>query len=303
MSRRKAFLKASWANVLGNVLKILVEGGVGLTFGSIALVADAAHSLADLVASGVVLIWGRLAFEEPDTTHPHGHERIEPLTALFVGATLVALGLKVLYDAGIAILTSPAVRFDPLLVAGLAFGILDMLVIYWYTERVNRDLDSPSLHALARDCLNDVYTSLAAVVGVVGVALGAPILDPIAGALVSILVLREGVAIARENVDYLVGSAPPADVQQEIRDAITNHPEVRGVHDFRAHYMGPVIEVEFHAEVDADFSLREAHDLETEIRHSVQEVPSVGDVHVHLDPAGMGEWKDAHDRATPDGGT
>jgi len=306
MSGRDAFLKASWANVAGNVLKILVEGGVGLTFGSIALVADAAHSLADLVASGVVLVWGRLAFEDPDHTHPHGHERIEPLTALFVGATLVALGLKVLYDAGLAILTTPQVQFDPLLIAGLGFGIFDMLVVYWYTERVNQTLDSPSLHALARDCLNDVYTSFAAVVGVVGVALGAPILDPIAGALVSVLVLREGVAIARENVNYLVGSAPPESVQQEILDAITAHPEVRGVHDFRAHYMGPVIEVEFHAEVDGDFTLREAHDLETELRRDVRGVPSVGDVHVHLDPSGMGEWKDAPDvDATPevDGGT
>ena len=302
MSGRHAFLKASWANVVGNVLKIVVEGGVGLTFGSIALIADAAHSLADLVASGVVLVWGRLAFEEPDHTHPHGHERIEPLTALFVGTTLVALGFKVLYDAGVAILTTPQVEFDLLLVGGLAFGILDMLVVFWYTERVNRDLGSPSLHALARDCLNDVYTSFAAVVGVVGVALGAPILDPIAGALVSILVLREGVAIARENVNYLVGSAPPPDVQQEIRDTITDHPEVRGIHDFRAHYMGPVIEVEFHAEVDGDFTLREAHDIETEIRTAVSEIPSVGDVHVHLDPSGMGEWKDAADVAGTDAG-
>lgn len=300
MSGRDAFLKASWVNVLGNVLKIVVEGGVGLAFGSIALVADAVHSLADLVASGVVLVWGRLTFEGPDHTHPHGHERIEPLTALFVGATLVALGLKVLYDAITAILTTPQVQFDLLLIGGLAFGILDMIVVYWYTERVNADLGSPALHALARDCLNDVYTSFAALVGIVGVALGAPILDPIAGALVSILVLREGVAIGRENIDYLVGSAPPPDVQDDIRDAITGHPEVEGLHDFRAHYMGPVIEVEFHAEVDGDFTLREAHDIETELRQAVRRIPGVGDVHVHLDPSGMGEWKDANDEPSMD---
>jgi len=75
---RDGFARASWANVLGNVVKIVAEGSAGLAFGSVALLADAAHSLADLVASVVVLVWGRSAFDEPDTTHPHGHDRIEP---------------------------------------------------------------------------------------------------------------------------------------------------------------------------------------------------------------------------------
>ncbi|QDX41415.1 cation transporter [Salarchaeum sp. JOR-1] len=293
MDDRSAFLRATWANVLGNVLKILVEGTVGVMFGSLALIADAAHSLADLLASLIVLVWGRLSFEGPDRTHPHGHERIEPLTALFVGATLVVLGARILYDAGLAVLHAPDVVFDPLLVAGLAFGVLDMVLVYRYTTLLNETLESPALDALAADCLNDVYTSLAAVVGVFGAAIGEPMLDPIAGALVSVLVIREGVAISRENITYLVGRAPPEEELDAIRDAVLSHAEVAGIHDFTAHYVGTDIEVEFHAEVADEHTLREAHDLETELRERVMALPDVGDVHIHLDPAGMGEWKDA----------
>jgi len=83
---RADFERASWVNVLGNAAKVVVEGGVGLAFGSLALLADAAHSVADLVASVVVLVWGTASFDEADETHPHGHGRIEPLAALFVGA-------------------------------------------------------------------------------------------------------------------------------------------------------------------------------------------------------------------------
>lgn len=292
---KAAFLRATWVNVAGNVAKILVEGTVGLAFGSLALIADAAHSLADLMASVVVLVWGRLTFEGPDSDHPHGHERVEPLTALFVGITLVALAVKILYDAGNALRHGPQIRFSLFLVGGLAFAIADMVVVYWYTERTNRELGSPSLHALARDALNDVFTSLAAVVGVFGAAIGAPILDPVAGGLVSIIVLREGLAIARENIDYLVGSAPPERELEEIRGAVLAHPSVAGIHDLRCHYVGPKVEAEFHAEVPADFTLREAHDLETELQEAVLALPFVGDVHVHLDPAGMGEWKTADD--------
>jgi cation diffusion facilitator family transporter len=293
MEDSQAFRRAAGANVAGNVAKILVEGGVGLAFGSLALVADAAHSLADLLASLVVLVWGRLSYVGPDADHPHGHERVEPLTALFVGASLVALAAKLFYDTAVAVVEGPTVEFSYALAAGLAFAIASMLAVYWYTRRVNDRLGSPGLDALAADCLNDVYTSMAAVVGVFGVAAGFPVLDPVAGGLVSLLVLRQGVTIARENIDYLVGSAPPREERQRILAAIRSHPEVRGVHDFTAHYVGHTVEVEFHAEVDGDYTLREAHDIETDLRRRVRDLPEVGDVHVHLDPAGLGEWKDA----------
>ncbi len=288
---KTAFVRTSWVNVVGNVAKIIVEGSVGLAFGSLALIADAAHSLADLLASVVVLVWGRLTFEGPDSNHPHGHERVEPLTALFVGVTLIGLAVKILWDAGNALLSGPQIRFSPILVAGLAFAIVDMLLVYWYTQRVNQRLESPSLHALGKDALNDVYTSLAAVVGVFGAAVGAPIMDPIAGGLVSILVLREGIAIGRENIDYLVGSAPPEEELDAIRGAVLSHEGVAGIHDLRCHYVGPKVEAELHAEVPGDLTLKEAHDLETELREAVLDLPFVGDVHIHLDPEGMGEWK------------
>ncbi|MFB6134193.1 MAG: cation diffusion facilitator family transporter [Halanaeroarchaeum sp.] len=289
---RTTFLTVSWVNVVGNVAKIVVEGAIGLTFGSLALLADAAHSLADLLASLIVLVWGRLAFEGPDPGHPHGHERVEPLTALFVGATLVLLALKLLFDSAQAFLEGPGVVYSPILAFALGFAILDMLAVYWYTREKNRSLGSPSLAALGKDARNDVATSFAAVVGILGAGLGYPIFDPIAGALVSVLVLAEGVAIGRENVDYLVGSAPPASDLERIRSTIRAHSAVEGVHDLRCHYVGPSIEVEFHAEIDGAYTLEEAHHIETEIRNEVRSLPDVGDVHVHLDPAGIGEWKD-----------
>ncbi len=178
---RRGFAWASWANVLGNIAKIVAEGGAGFAFGSVALLADAAHSLADLVASVVVLVWGRSAFDEPDDTHPHGHDRIEPLTALFVGAIIALLGLNLLYRSGRGLLYGTDIEFSPLLLAALGFSIVDMYLVYRYTVAINERLQSTALAALAKDCLNDIYTSVAAIVGVLGVLVGSPILDPVAG--------------------------------------------------------------------------------------------------------------------------
>ncbi|QSG01947.1 cation diffusion facilitator family transporter [Natranaeroarchaeum sulfidigenes] len=294
-AEQSRFARASWVNVLGNAAKIVVEGAVGLAFGSVALLADAAHSIADLVASIVVLIWGQARFKDPDATHPHGHSRIEPLTALFVGVAIALLGINLLYESVQGLLADEFAQFSYLLLGALAFAIADMYAVYWYTKRVNEDLGSTALSALATDCLNDIYTSLAVVAGVLGVLLGYPLLDPLAGALVSVLVVYQGVSIGRENVSYLVGAAPSDEQRAAVRETIQSHPDVQGVHDLVVFYDGTVLEVEAHAEVDGGLPLREAHDVESELVDMLRAEEDVGDAHVHLDPSGVGEWKDAEE--------
>lgn len=292
---REAFLRAAWVNVVGNLLKILVEGLIGVYFGSLALVADAVHSIADLLASGVVLVWGRLSFVGPDEDHPHGHERVEPLTALFVGATLIGLAGTLLFEARNSLIEGPEIVFNGVLVAGLGFAAVSMGAVYVYTVRVNERLASPGLAALAADCRNDIYTTLAATVGVVGIAVGYPVADALAGAGVAVLVLYEGGRIVHRNLGYLVGRAPSEAERRQVRDVIHSHPAVEGVHDLRVYYIGTELEVEFHAEIDAEFTLREAHNVETELNERVRDIEGVGDAHVHLDPSGLGEWKDANE--------
>ncbi|OIB57790.1 cation diffusion facilitator family transporter [Natrialba sp. SSL1] len=297
VEERRGFARASWANVLGNAVKIIVEGAAGLLFGSVALLADAAHSVADLVASIVVLVWGRSSFDEPDDTHPHGHDRIEPLTALFVGAVIALLGLNLLYSSVEGLITGVDVTFSPLLLGALAFAIVDMYLVYRYTEAINEHLQSTALEALATDCLNDIYTSFAAVVGVIGVLLGQPLLDPLAGALVSLLVVYQGVVIGRENVNYLIGAAPTPEKREAVTEVLREHPDAHGMHDLTVFYDGPVLEVEVHVEVDGDLPLRRAHDIESDLVEELRALEDVGDAHVHLDPSGIGEWKEQSDEA------
>ena len=294
-SEKARFQRAAGVNILGNALKIAVVGATGVAFGSVALLADAAHSVADLVASAVVFVWGGSRYDAADETHPHGHQRIEPLTALFVGAIIVLLGVLLLRESVTELLGSPGVEADPILVAALVFALVDMYLLYWYTERVNATLGSTALTALAADCLNDIYTTVAALVGVFAVLLGVPILDPVAGALVSLLVVYQGVEIGRENVTYLVGAAPPVGDRERVTEALREHPAVEGVHDLTVYYDGTDLEVEVHVEVDGGMTLREAHDVETALVTGLRDLEDIGDVHVHLDPSGLGEWKDAQD--------
>jgi cation diffusion facilitator family transporter len=293
---RRRFTRAAWVNVLGNAIKILVEGAAGVAFGSVALIADAAHSVADLVASVVVLVWGSSSYDRPDETHPHGHDRIEPLTAVFVGSVIVLLGGYLLYESVRGLLFGTDVSFSYVLLGSLGFAVLDMYLVYRYTEYANEGLDSTALAALAADCLNDLYTTAAAIVGVLGVRFGFPVFDPLAGGLVSLLVIYQGVEIGRENLGYLVGAAPTDAKRREIRETIEAHEAVEGLHDLTVFYDGTVLEIEVHVEVDGGMTIREAHALETELITELESLAAVGDAHIHLDPSGLGEWKEAVDR-------
>jgi cation diffusion facilitator family transporter len=293
---KRGFTRASAINVAGNAAKILVEAAAGVAFGSVALLADAAHSVADLVASVVVLVWGRSVYADPDEEHPHGHQRVEPLAALFVGTVVVLLGLNLLYESAQGFFQGPAVRFDPLLVGALLFSMADMYLLYWYTTRVNATVDSSALEALAVDSLNDIYTSVAALLGIVGVFVGYPLFDAVAGALVSLLIVYQGVEIGRENVSYLVGAAPSEAQRRRIVEELRAHPDVEGVHDVAVFYDGTDLEVEAHVEVDGALTLVAAHDIETDLVGALAAMEAVGDVHLHLDPADIGEWKDAGER-------
>jgi cation diffusion facilitator family transporter len=290
---RRGFTRATVVNVVGNAVKIVVEAAAGLAFGSVALLADAAHSVADLVASVVVLVWGRSVYDDPDETHPHGHQRVEPLAALFVGSVIVLLGLNLLYESALGLIEGPSVDFSPLLVGSLVFAMADMYLVYWYTVRVNTTVGSSALDALAIDCRNDIYTSIAALAGVIGVFFGYPVLDALAGGLVSLLVVYQGVEIGRENVSYLIGAAPSDEQCRAVADVLRSHSAVSGVHDLVVFYDGTDLEVEAHVEVDGELTLIEAHDIETDLVTSLRDLEDVGDVHLHLDPAGIGEWKDA----------
>jgi len=287
---KRGFTRASVVNVAGNAAKILVEAAAGVAFGSVALLADAAHSVADLVASVVVLVWGRSVYADPDEEHPHGHQRVEPLAALFVGTIVVLLGLNLLYESAQGFFEGPTVRFDPLLIGALLFSMADMYLLYWYTTRVNASVDSSALEALAVDSLNDIYTSVAALLGVVGVLVGYPLFDAVAGGLVSLLVVYQGVDIGRENVSYLVGAAPSEAQRRRIVEELRAHPDVQGVHDVAVFYDGTDLEVEAHVEVGRTLTLVEAHDIETDLVGALVAMEAVGDVHLHFDPAGIDEW-------------
>jgi cation diffusion facilitator family transporter len=293
MSRSRALRRVALLVLGTNLLLVVLKGVVSLETGSLALGSEALNSLADAAYSLVIVGGLYLTTRPPDFEHPHGHERIEPFVSLFVAVGIFAAGIAVLWQAGTS-LAGPGVDVQrgPVAVAVLAVAAAVKYGLYRYCLRAGRERRSPALVATAVDNRNDILTALAAMGGVAGAALGYPVLDPLAAAAVAVGILYTGVEVVRDNVDYLLGAAPPEDLRADIVRRALSHPDVRGAHDVIAHYVGPEIDVSLHIEVEGDRTLLEAHRIETEVIEAIRELPEVDDVFVHVDPREAGEWKD-----------
>jgi len=291
-SRRSVLRRVGLLVLAANAVLVLAKGVVWWYTGSLAVQSEAVNSLADSVYSIVTVGGLYLTTQPPDFEHPHGHERIEPFVSLFVALGVFAAGFGVLFQAGRAILGgNVAVTGNLAAVAVLAATVATKYGLYRYVAGISEEYNSPALYATAIDNRADVLTASAALAGVVGASLGYPLLDPIAAVVVGFGILYTGVEIVRDNVNYLVGRAPPDDLRARIIRRALVHPDVEGAHDVIAHYVGPEIDVSLHIEVEGDRTLREAHDIETAVIQSIQSIKAVDDVFVHVDPKELGEWK------------
>ena len=293
MNRADAVRRVGVIILVVNLTLVVAKAGAWYLTGSLAVGSEAVNSLADSVYSVVILAGLYLTTQPPDFEHPHGHERIEPFVSLVIALGVFAAGIAVLWQAVSSVLSGQYGGFaGPVGLAVLGASAGMKFWLYRYCQRMSREYRSPALSATALDNRNDVLTAGAALVGVAGASMGAPILDPIAAAVVSLGILYTGYEIVRDNVNYLVGAAPPEDLRAEILRRAFEHPDVRGAHDVVAHYVGPEIDVSLHVEVEGDMTLLEAHDIETDVIESIRSLPQVDDVFVHVDPKELGEWKE-----------
>jgi cation diffusion facilitator family transporter len=278
--------------LVANLLLLASKAAVWHVSGSLAVGSEAANSLGDVATSLVILGGLYLTTQPPDFEHPHGHERIEPFVSLVTALGILGVGVVILANAIQALLSgSIAVSQGPWAVVVLVLGIGVKYALYRYCHRVGNQANSPALLATAADSRIDILATSAALLGVIGALAGVPALDPIAAAVVAVFIVHTGIEIIRDNLNYLLGAAPPESLREEINRRALVHPDVEGVHDVIAHYVGPEVDVSLHIEVEGERTLNEAHDIETAVIQSIQSIDQVDDVFVHLDPKELGEWK------------
>lgn len=286
--RHKTGKKAVIVAITGNILLTIFNFIVGIFSGSTALVAEAGHTLSDILTSVITAIGFRIGLKPPDQEHPYGHGRAEPLVGLIIVVFLVVVAYKIMSEAYSKLLLTSALTPPDWTAAVMAFiGIAVNISITRYMLSIGKKINSPAIIADSHHQKVDIFSCAAIVIGVVGSNLGLLILDPLIAVLIAVLVLRTAYQVGRENIDNLMGKVPSEELIVKIKEAGNIVEGVIDVHNIKVNYMGPNASVDMHIYVDPGLSLGEAHKIAHNVESSVCErVDLVSIVYVHVDPEG-----------------
>lgn len=284
-ARQQAAHRTTWVSVWVNIVLTVFQLVVGIFAHSQALIADAIHSLSDLVADGVVLVANQHSGKGPDDDHHYGHLRFENAATLAVGMLLVVVGLGMLWRSGVRLQAPeliPTVHEIALYVALVAILVKELL--FRYMLQVAKRVRSTMLVANAWHARSDAASSLVVALGIGANLAGAPLADPLAALIVGVMIIRMGWKFTWQAFNDLVDRAVDEDTQRAIRERILGTPGVRGVHDLRTRKMGDMIWVEVDIEMDGQLTIEAGHAIAVEARRRVMADLPVLDVMTHFDP-------------------
>lgn len=296
ISDKSGCTSITWLGLWINVCLGLLKCTIGWFCGSQALLADGAHSLADLSTDVGALLALFLARKPSDHNHHYGHHRFSTLAQLAIALVLVFFAAWICWTSlrtlhtGESLLPGKLAAF----VAALSFGVKEWL--FWKTRAHARREQSRLIMANAWHHRADSLSSLLVLVAIVATLWMGPqwaFLDKATGAILGAYLMFEGLRLARQATADLTDTAPAMRVVDDLREHILPTPGATAYHDFRARRVGDMIEVSLHLQVAPTLSVCEGHAIAHRVKDNIlQRHPEVLDVHIHLEPALPGHLRE-----------
>jgi cation diffusion facilitator family transporter len=282
---KRAAKRSTLVSVGVNLALTAAQLVAGVLAHSQALIADAIHSLSDLVSDFVVLFAGHHSQKEPDAEHHYGHLRFETAASLVLGLLLLTVGVGMLWGAVTKLEHPESISHVKLVGLWVALGALvSKELLFRYMLAVAERVRSSMLIANAWHARSDAASSLVVALGIVGNLLGFHLLDPVAAFVVGLMVARMGWQFGSNALHDLMDRAVDQETASEIREVILGTPGVLGVHDVRTRKMGDMILVDAHLEIESTATVKVGHDIALEARRRVLERRDVLNVMTHVDP-------------------
>ena len=275
-----------------NVLLLAFKFVAGIMGHSAAMVADAVHSLSDFVTDVVVLVFVHISGKPEDKSHEFGHGKFETLAQTLIGFMLLAVSVGIVYGglAKIATWLNGEQLKAPGMLA-LWAALLSIVLkegVFRYTMRKAKQLDSQAVEANAWHHRSDALSSIGTALGIGGaIFLGQrwAVLDPLASVIVGLFIVKVAVVLLRGGIGDLTEQSLPDEVEQEMLRLAASVPGVEEPHDLRTRRIGSHYAIELHILMDADISLRQAHDKASEVENLLKKhYGEETHVIVHVEP-------------------
>jgi cation diffusion facilitator family transporter len=278
-------LRSSLISIASNFALAACKCLVGFAGHSFALIADGVESLSDVFSSAVVYLGLRVALKPPDSDHPYGHGKAEPVAALSVGMGMAMAALLIAIES-IALIRRPHPLPLPYTLWVLVAVVPLKVLLSRYVAKVARDLDSTAVRGDAWHHFSDAITSLFALVGIsVALITKNAAADDWAALCASPVILYGAWRQIQAPFAEILDTAPPHEIEGHVREAAAAVEGVLGLEKCFVRKVGFQYYVDLHVVVGGDLTVRAGHAIAHEVEDSVrQRVDRVANVLVHVEP-------------------
>lgn len=290
--QRKTILAVN-VGLIANTILAFLKTGVGIIGHSPALLADGINSTSDVAYGIVVRVFMRLSGKPADEEHPYGHDRLESIAAVVVGAFVITTAISIFW-ASINKVYELSNRADDALGAtelALWIALFTVFLKIWlsfWTHRIGKQTSSNVIQALAADHRNDIFSAIAASIGIIFSRVGFLWVDPLAGGLVSLIILHTGIEIIRESAADLMNTLPGKELCKEITEKLANIEELLEIEDIHGHRFGQHMVVNLTVGLSPDLTVAEGDRIATLVEKTLlEEIESMRRVFVHYHPVGI----------------
>ncbi len=259
-----------WISIVGNLLLFAIKFWAGWISNSIALMADAWHTLSDSASSIILLVGIFLAQKPADENHPFGHGRIELITSIIIAFLLGLIGLMFGYEGVQKIIHREKVEYGTFAIIATILSIVIKEAMYQFTMYVFR---KTSMHSVKADAWHHRSDAFSSIVILVGILLGAYYwwIDSVLAIAVAILIGYTGYTVIKDSISPLIGETPSAELNGKIIE-IAN--EIAGydlfVHHIHMHRYGMHTEITFHIRLPKEMKLEEVEQLIVAVENQIK---------------------------------
>ena len=272
-----------WLSIFINTLLFGLKYWVGIMTGSIAIIADAWHTLSDSFTSLVVLWGAKTSSRPPDKKHPFGHGRIEVIASVIIGAILATVGLNFLIESVRRLVNQEPAAYKSLAIIVFAVSVVFKEALARFSISSGRKTGSRSLIA---DGWHHRSDAIASALIVVGILLGRYFwwIDGVLGIAVSLVIFWATFDILRISISTLIGDQPDAELVEQLRALVAETVQLDvDLHHLHLHQYGQHKELTFHISLPQELKIREAHKIAHSLETRILEQMGL-ETTIHVDP-------------------
>ena len=270
-------------SIIVNTLLFGLKYWVGIKTFSIAIIADAWHTLSDSLTSLVVIIGFKISSKPADKKHPFGHGQAEIISSVIIGTLLALVGVSFLISSIQKFINHQSASYGNLAIVVFIISVIVKEGLAQFSIRAGKKINSQSLIADGWHHRSDALVSLMILLGIF---IGGYFwwVDSIMGAVVSLVIFYTAYIILKKSISTLIGEGPSEDFEAEIRKIVANNVshDVK-LHHLHCHKYGENKELTFHIRLPADMRLKDAHKIAEELEEKIKEEMDI-ETTIHVEP-------------------